>query len=58
MNKYLLSRHINETVEFSISHGKKGYGEVVIMGDSNPGILSGNELIPWHDIKHVKRVSA
>lgn len=55
MNKFLLSRHLNETVEFSISHGKSRTGEVVIMGDSNPGISSGDEVIPWYDIKNVRR---
>ena len=55
MNKYLLSRHLNETVEYSISHGKSGKGEVVIMGDTSPGISSGNEIIPARDIKKVRR---
>ena len=55
MNKFLLSRHLNETVEFSISHGKIGYGDVVTMGDGNPGISSGHEVIPWYDVKNVRR---
>ena len=55
MNKYILSRHLNETVEFSISHGKKGYGDVVTMGDGNPGISSDQEVIPWYDIQKVRR---
>ncbi len=55
MKKFLLSRHLHETVEFSISHGKSGKGDVVIMGDGNPGISSGDEVIPWYDIKNVRR---
>ena len=55
MNKYLLSRHLNETVEYSISHGKSGKGQVVIMGDNNPAISAGQEIIPWYDIKKVRR---
>lgn len=54
MIKFLLSRYLNETVEFSISHGKSGKGRVVIMGDSNPGISTEQEIIPWKDIKSVK----
>jgi hypothetical protein len=55
MMKFLLDKYMNQTVWFSTQY-YTGIGEVRVLGNGEPGILTDKFIFGWKEIKKIKEV--